>query len=54
MFCNEETKGIFWYEVKKIEKKLANFFQLKTSYGNQKLKIQFLKTNILLIIYNEI
>ena len=38
MFSNKETKGIFWYEIKKFEKKkLAFFFNLKPPQSTKKL-----------------
>ena len=40
MFSNQETKGIFWYEIKKIEKKkkIQFIFQHKLTYDGKKLK----------------
>ena len=48
MFFNKETKGIFWYEIKKIDKNLAFFFELKLTYDGHKLNFKLFKPKLCL------
>ena len=54
MFSNQETKGIFWYKIKKLEKNNLLFFQPKLTYDDQKFKKFNFQTNIVLIFYYQI
>ena len=53
MFSNKETKGIFWYLIKKL-KKVSFFFELKQTYDGQKFKILYFPSDIVLIFCYEI
>ena len=54
MFSNKETKVILWHLIKKIEKKIAIFFQLQLNYDGQKFKIVSFSPDIVLIVCYEI
>ena len=43
MFFNKETNGMFWYEIKKVGKKVSIFFNLNQTTTAKNSKFDFFK-----------